>query len=97
MTVEKNTSKPIEVIDDETSTGTGFGNRVILFNDSVHTFDEVTSQIMLAVGASEKEAFRLAYIVDSRGSAIVYIGEMEDCIKVSDILGAIGLETRITM
>ncbi len=82
---------------DETSTGTELGSRVTLFNDNVHTFEEVTNQIMVAVGCGEKEAFRFAYMVDRNGSAVVYSGEVDDCVRVSAILQEIGLITEISM
>jgi ATP-dependent Clp protease adaptor protein ClpS len=84
-------------LDEETTTGTELGNKVTLFNDNYHTFDEVVNQIMLAIGAGEKEAFRLAYIADSRGSVVVYAGDINECVRVSDVLGAIGLKTTINI
>jgi ATP-dependent Clp protease adaptor protein ClpS len=97
MTSEIDTSNPDVIDDTKTTSNTGLGNKVTLFNDNVHTFDEVTNQIMLATNVGEKEAFRLAYIADSRGSVIVYSGEMDECVKVSDILNAIGLKTQISV
>ena len=45
MTLEIDTSKPNIVDDTKTTSNTELGNKVTLFNDDVHTFDEVTNQI----------------------------------------------------
>ena len=89
--------KIAEVVIDDTETIVGVGSKVTLFNDHVHTFEEVTNQIVAAIRCSEKEAFKLAYMVDRNGSAVVFQGDVQKCVDVSSILGNIGLHTEITM
>jgi len=72
-----------------------FSSKVILFNDDWHTFDEVISQIMKATGKSYDNAQELTLEVHSEGKAVVYDGDMSDCLKVSSILEEISLHTQI--
>jgi ATP-dependent Clp protease adaptor protein ClpS len=69
--------------------------RVILYNDDVHTFDEVTVQLMLATGCSADEGEDLAVEVDQRGLACVFEGDMPQCLRVTSILEEIALHTEI--
>lgn len=70
--------------------------RVILYNDDIHTFDEVALQLMKAVGCSWDEAETIAYEVDSRGHAIAFEGDFTDCLRVSGVLEEIALHTEVT-
>ena len=72
-------------------------NNVTLFNDSNHTFDQVTNQLMIAIHCDEKSAFKLAFLIDRNGSAVVFSGSIEECIIVSSILESIGLKTSISV
>jgi ATP-dependent Clp protease adapter protein ClpS len=78
-----------------TGTSTGEPNKVILFNDEVHTFDEVIEQLILAIRCSWERANTLVWEVHEKGKACVYTGEMPDCLMVSSILESIGLHTQI--
>lgn len=69
--------------------------KVILFNDEWHTFDEVIEQIIKATGCTADKAETLTLEVHHRGKAMVYEGEMVDCIRVSAVLEEISLRTRI--
>lgn len=69
--------------------------KVILFNDEWHTFDEVMEQLIKATGCSLDRAESLTSEVHHRGKALVYEGDMGDCIRVSGILEEIALRTRI--
>ena len=71
--------------------------RVILYNDEVHTFDEVIVQLVRATGCSTSHAEQLAFEVDQRGLANVYEGGMDRCLRVSSILEEIALHTSIEM
>jgi len=70
--------------------------RVILYNDDIHTFDEVALQLMKAVGCSWNEAEAIAFEVDSRGHAIAFEGDFSDCLRVSGVLEEIALHTEVT-
>jgi ATP-dependent Clp protease adapter protein ClpS len=69
--------------------------RVILFNDEVHTFDEVISQIMKATGCGQPQAEALTWEVHHTGKAMVFEGPMPECLKVSGVLEEIALHTQI--
>lgn len=79
--------------DDETIVVTP--SKVVLFNDDHHTFDEVISQLCKATGCSTEEAEAKAWIVHTRGRAIVYDGAMDACLRVSHILEEIALHTQV--
>lgn len=67
----------------------------ILFNDDIHTFDEVINQIILATGFEQIKAEQIAINVHNTGKDIVISGEFETCFKVSSILEEIFLRTEI--
>ena len=69
--------------------------KVILFNDEIHTFDEVIGQLVKATGCSSTRAEALAWEVHTRGKALVFDGPMNNCLQVSSILEEIGLHTTI--
>jgi len=69
--------------------------RVLLFNDEVHTFEEVIGQIMKATGCSLAKAEALTWEVHSAGKANVFTGSMPECIRVSAVLEEIQLHTQI--
>ena len=87
--------KPIEETIIEDRTGTTDAAKVILYNDEVHTFDEVIIQLIKAIACSPEEAESIAWEVHSKGKAMVYEGEMPDCLRVSGILEEIALHTQI--
>ena len=70
-------------------------SRVILYNDDYHTFDEVIDQVCKAVGCSSFEAEGIAWEVHTRGQALVFEGDLFDCLNVSSILEEIALHTQI--
>jgi ATP-dependent Clp protease adaptor protein ClpS len=82
----------VEVMDE---IDVGLSSKVILFNDDWHTFDEVTNQIIKAIKCTESEAEALTWEVHTKGKAVVFDGEMGECLKVSSILEEIGLHTQI--
>lgn len=69
--------------------------RVILFNDDVHTFDEVIFQIIKAVRCTRAKAEKHTWEVHTRGSSIVFRGSLPECLRVSAILEEIELATEI--
>jgi ATP-dependent Clp protease adapter protein ClpS len=80
---------------EEEKTDIQLGSRVILFNDDLHTFEEVISQIIKATKCSFIEARDKTFEVHVNGKAVVYSGEMADCLRVSGILEEILLHTQI--
>ena len=71
--------------------------KVILFNDEIHTFEEVTGQLIKALGCGSVKAETLTWEVHSTGKAAVFDGPMDRCVKVSGVLEEIGLHTQIEM
>lgn len=69
--------------------------RVILYNDDIHTFDEVIFQLMKATGCSLPEAETLTWKVHTEGKAAVYEGAFEACFRVQRVLREIQLITEI--
>lgn len=69
--------------------------KVILFNDEVHTFDEVIGQIIKATGYDLAKAESITWEVHSAGKAVVYEGEITRCVEVSRVLEEIELMTQI--
>jgi ATP-dependent Clp protease adaptor protein ClpS len=69
--------------------------RVILFNDEIHTFDDVINQLRKATGCTAGAAEAMAFEVHTRGKAMVFEGEMLPCLRVTSILEEIALHTQI--
>lgn len=69
--------------------------RVVLFNDQVHTFEEVIGQLIKALRCDSSEAEGLTWEVHNSGKASVFEGPMDDCVKVSGVLEEIALHTQI--
>ena len=78
-----------------TGTRTGHNARVVLFNDDVHTFEEVAGQLVKATRCTYAKGIALANTVHQIGSAVVYEGHFERCEAVAMVLGEIGLKTNV--
>lgn len=83
-----------EIIEDS-DTISGIASRVLLFNDDWHSFDEVIAQIIKATKCSFEKARALTFEVHVKGKAIVYSGELKECLRVSSILEEIALHTQV--
>jgi ATP-dependent Clp protease adapter protein ClpS len=80
----------------ETSSGSGEGSKVYLFNCECHTFDDVIGQLVKAVpGMTRGQAEELAWRVHSQGLAEVYRGGAPECERVASILAEIGLIVQV--
>jgi ATP-dependent Clp protease adapter protein ClpS len=75
--------------------GVATPGRVILFNDEVHTFQEVIDQIIKATGCDTAKAEALTWEVHHTGKATVFVGEIVRCVQVSAVLEEIELMTQI--
>jgi len=95
MSLEPSRILPVEAPDVVVETQIAEPWRVILFNDDVHTFDEVIHQIIVAVSCSASRAEGLAWQVHAKGKAIVFDGEFEDCFRVQTVLRQIELITEL--
>lgn len=81
--------------EEDTDTITDEPYKVVLFNDDYHTFEEVINQIIKATGCSRAKAEACTWEVHNKGKAIVYDGEITECLRVSAILEEINLKTEI--
>lgn len=87
--------KEIEEIKVDDGTEVGLPAKVILFNDDYHTFDEVIAQLIKAIGCSYDKAEALTWEVHLKGKAVVFTGELSECLRVSSVLEEIALNTQI--
>lgn len=69
--------------------------KLILYDDDIHTFDEVINQLMKALGCSVPHAEELTFKVHNEGKAIVFEGSFEECLKINSVLQEIQLITEI--
>lgn len=69
--------------------------RVILFDDDVHTFEDVIVQLVRATGCSVAHAERLAWTVHTTGKAMCFEGTFDACFRVKGVLDEIALVTHI--
>lgn len=69
--------------------------RLILYDDDIHTFDEVISQLRKATGCSLSEAEEMTWKVHNEGKATVHEGEFEECLRIDSVLKEIQLVTEI--
>lgn len=84
-----------EIEETDVTTSRDLKSQVILFNDDIHTFDDVIIQIIKACGYNAEKATEIAYEADRNGKAKVYEGDFEKCLRVSNILEEIRLRTQI--
>jgi ATP-dependent Clp protease adaptor protein ClpS len=90
-------TRPIEIEQDDQDVLTQDPAKVILFNDDIHTFEEVITQLMKAILCTPGEAEAMAWEVHTNGKACVYTGEMQKCLRVNSVLEEIALHTQIEM
>jgi len=89
----KRSTKTTEKVSHGGSTGTPA--KTILFNDNVHTFEEVAQQLVIATRCSYSRGMTLANTVHLLGSAIVYTGHLERCEAVAMVLEQIRLKVLV--
>jgi ATP-dependent Clp protease adapter protein ClpS len=80
----------VETVDD-TETAQTPPWMTILHNCDCHTFEQVVRQLMKAIGCSEAEGWEIAWRVHNTGKAVVKVGTEPECVKVGNVLAAIGL------
>src|SRR5688572_27012534 len=73
----------------------GEGWRVILYNDDVHSVDEVIVQLQKATGCDLDTAIRVTLEVDANGRGVRYRGERDDCGRVVRVLREIRLQCEV--
>jgi ATP-dependent Clp protease adapter protein ClpS len=83
------------IVDDTTDRRIKEPWKVILYNDDIHTFDEVILQLRKATGCREEDAVRIAFEAHTKGKALAYSGSFQKCFKVMGILRHIQLIVEI--
>lgn len=68
---------------------------LILYDDDIHTFEEVIYQLIKALGCTMEKAEKITYTVHNEGKALVYQGSFEECLKINAVLQEIQLITEI--
>jgi ATP-dependent Clp protease adapter protein ClpS len=68
----------------------------ILHNCDCHTFEDVVKQLIKAIGCSEERGWELAWQVHNTGKAVVKVAPEPECVRVGNILAAIGLVVTVT-
>ena len=85
----------IVLVEEESNSRLSEPWNVILFNDDIHTFDEVANQIVKATGCSVSDAERHAWQAHLKGKTCVFDGAFEKCLEVQGVLREIALVTEI--
>ena len=93
--MSESTPDVLEIVEEEVKERLDSPWRVILFNDEIHTFEEVIMQLIKATGCSTAQAEAYAWEAHSKGKARVYEGSFEDCFRVQGVLREIQLVTEI--
>ncbi|MBI3805557.1 MAG: ATP-dependent Clp protease adaptor ClpS [Nitrospirae bacterium] len=68
---------------------------VILYNDDLHSFDEVILQVQKATGVALERAVEITLEAHLKGRAVCYTGLLERCEHVAAVLQQIGLTVEI--
>ena len=71
--------------------------KAILFNDEVHSFEEVISQLLKALKCDIAKAEALTWEVHNSGKACVFTGHLQRCLEITHVLEEIQLMTQIEM
>jgi ATP-dependent Clp protease adapter protein ClpS len=83
------------LIDDDIGTRIGEPWKVVLYNDDIHTFDEVILQLQKAIGCSVQRAEQIAFEAHTKGKAVAFSGEFNECYRVMSVLREIQLVVEI--
>ena len=83
------------IVEEETEEHLDDPWKVILYNDDIHSFDEVILQLVKATGCSTEDAARTAWQAHMMGKAIAYEGTFDECFRVQGVLREIQLVTEI--
>lgn len=89
------TEQELEAVDAETGERIAEPWKVILYNDDIHSFDEVILQLIKAIGCGTQKAGQIAFEAHNNGKAIAFSGAFEDCFRVAGVLREIQLIVEI--
>src|SRR5262245_19809738 len=65
---------------------------VIVFDNSVNTWDEVILILQKATGCSLEEAYNETWEVHHQGRSVVHHGDREECERAAAIIRTIGID-----
>lgn len=82
-------------VDDDIGSRLGAPWKVVLYNDDIHTFEEVIVQLQKALRCNQQKAENIAYEAHTRGKALAFAGEFEACFRVTAVLREIKLIVEI--
>lgn len=82
-------------VKEKQSTEINIPAKVVLYDDDWHTFDEVINQLMKALGCDYATAERLTMEVHTKGKSTVFEGDLEEALKVANILEEIDLSVEV--
>ena len=85
----------IEAVDSDTTERIDEPWKVILYNDDIHSFDEVILQLIKALGCGSQKAEQIAFEAHTTGKAIAFSGAFENCFRVAGVLREIQLIVEI--
>jgi len=89
------TEEELETIDSDIDQRIAEPWKVILYNDNIHSFDEVILQLIKALRCSAQKAEDIAFEAHTRGKAIAFSGSFEECFRVAGVLREIQLIVEI--
>ncbi|MGH7274988.1 MAG: ATP-dependent Clp protease adaptor ClpS [Nitrospiria bacterium] len=92
---ERESPAGVAEIEEAEETARGLPWCVILYDDEVHSFDEVIHQVQKATGVSLKAAFEITLQAHTMGRAVCFRGSLPDCERVAGILREINLHVEI--
>lgn len=84
-----------EDVEDDTDERLDDPWKVILYNDDIHSFEEVILQLIKATGCSADDAVRIAWQAHLNGKALAFTGPFDECFRVNGVLREIQLVTEI--
>ena len=93
--LERESPAVVALIEEEEETARALPWCVILYNDEVHSFDQVIHQVQKATGVSLKAAFEITLEAHTLGRAVCFRGSLTDCERVARILREISLHVEI--
>ena len=83
------------VVEEETEERLDDPWKVILYNDQIHSFEEVILQLIKATGCSTQDAERIAWQAHMMGKTVAFEGTFDECFRVNGVLCEIQLVTEI--
>lgn len=69
--------------------------KVVVFNNTYNTFDEVANILSKATGCSQAQGMALAWKIHTRGKAVVYEGDKISCERVISVIRTIKIQVEL--